>query len=354
MGPVRRRLAQLLRALLSWVEGNPTSGVVRLPSGPTLNEVARDTLTAVIDATSTRLGRVNEMTAREVTAVADEHERIVYEARAQVADSKASLETLAGTGSIGVAGLVAEQSLSTQHYLEEVGVLIAKQRAAAERAMSLSAKIVDLGEQISAVSFDARLLSLNASIESGRLGEHGAAFRVISSEMKRLTEAVDGTNKLVAEVAKEVCQALPEIESGGAKLHERSQRFSAETRTQLGLVDEEATRLKAKVDRALQGGDSRLNAILGASANALSHLQFQDPCAQSLRIIEQDVLEMANRMESAITLAGVADTRLAMTGAPLVGSFKAATSYRSVNAGEVIALESKVEGIPDAGDVMLF
>jgi methyl-accepting chemotaxis protein len=309
---------------------------------------------AVIDATSNRVGRVNEMTAREVTAVADELERIVTEARAHVADAKAGFEALAGTGSKGVASLVAEQSLSTQQYLDEVGVLIANQRSAAERAMSLSAKIVDLGEQISAVSFDARLLSLNASIESGRLGEHGAAFRVISSEMKRLTEAVDGTNKLVAEVAKEVCQALPEIESGGSKLHERSQRFSEETKAQLNLVDAEAAQLKARVDRALQGGDSRLRAILGASANALSHLQFQDPCAQSLRIIENDVLEMANRVEAAIAVSGAGEARVTEKGAAVVGTFKAATSYRSVNAGEVVALESKVAGIPDAGDVMLF
>jgi methyl-accepting chemotaxis protein len=342
-------LSRLLRRLADRLDGasQPELSVDARGKAP-LGDTTTATLSQAVEVTLDRIERVNEMTEAEVLATAVAVGKIVEVAKQQTAQARRSLESLVGNDSDGVTLLVKRQSSSTTQYLADVDALLARQAESAARARSLSHKIVDLGDQIAAVSFDARLLSLNASIESGRLGEAGVAFRVISAEMKRLTEAVDATNKLVAEVAKDLCQALPDVESTASALGVRAEKFAITSREQLQGVERETLRMCELVAATLKEGEAKLKVILEASNDALSHLQFQDPCAQSLRIVEPNLRSAVECVGRLMRDAGVVDVLVP----PLEEGFCVATSNRARSAGEVAILSG--EPAPPAGDVLLF
>jgi methyl-accepting chemotaxis protein len=332
-------------ASLAALVNSPTESQLILPD--VVDQVFEQVERMVID----RIRGVNKLTESEVLSVGDALQRIVKEARAHVDATRETLSEIANDRSDeSVTGLVSRQASRSENFLGRVEALIAQQGNHADHAVALTRRISELGERVSSIAFQSRLLSLNASVEAARMNGQGAAFGVISVEMKRLSDAVEEANKGVAELAEELTDALPNIARVGSELLQCSQSFRVELEGGLREIQDATSALKSTIGNSLSDGDKRIDRVISESNSALSHLQFQDVCAQSLLIIDKDLDNTRVCIRSLVEGAGVAAARVP---ADLNFTLEKATSNREKATGEVIVLNDGPQAV-EAGEVMLF
>lgn len=103
-------------------------------------------------------------------------------------------------------------------------------------ALQLSSKMDSAIKDIQKITFQSRILSLNAKVEAARVGEVGAAFSVVASEMGFLSQEISG---LVENLEGEASKDFKEI----AKINEhistnyRGLRLSDLALTNIDLID---------------------------------------------------------------------------------------------------------------------
>lgn len=349
------------RRLFSWcmglavarplVSGTVRESIAQPDSGTSLTDAVDRVFEQVERMVLERIQGVNKLTEGEVLSVGDALQRIVKEARAHVDATRTTLSEIANDRSDeSVTGLVSRQAARSEHFLRHVEALIARQASHAEHAVALTRRIAELGERVSSIAFQSRLLSLNASVEAARMHGQGAAFGVISVEMKRLSDAVEEANQGVADLASELTEALPNIARVGSELLQTSTRFRQELETGLREIQDVSSALKSTIGLSLSDGDKRIDRVIHESNAALSHLQFQDVCAQSLLIIDKDLDNTRSCIKNVVSEAGAATLRL-----PDAYSFavERATSNREHASGEVVVLNGGPSAT-EAGEVMLF
>ncbi len=148
-----------------------------------------------------RIRKANDLTSTSVVAVGNSLDRIVTVARAQVQETRAALDGLSSTDRRGVTELIEEQARLSRSRFGAIRAAIEEQGVLVRDATQASSEIASVGAEVTKVAFQARLLSLNANIEAARLGEQGAGFQVIATEMQRLTEEIDRANRKIGTMA---------------------------------------------------------------------------------------------------------------------------------------------------------
>jgi methyl-accepting chemotaxis protein len=328
---------------------------LRPPPGPSQEQLLERSLSLLESARSDVLGRikvVNETTERETLAVGGALQAIVKEAQAQTQDARAALEQLsgAGGGNAGVPQLAARQSRAVTEYLGRMGDIITRHDETVQSSHESSQRIAEIGKSVEKVAFQARLLSLNAAIEAARLGGQGSAFGVIADEMTRLSTEMDQANRKIRDLAEALLKCLPEIVSQSKDLRQESATFSERMSQELVELQRSSATFEQRVTETLTSGDQRVARVVSGSYEALSHLSFQDACAQRLLSIDAVLKQLGRRLH-----AGLGDT-----DGDADGGFDDVQRNSTFNAGEVISLrdESDANGeesaTADAGEVMLF
>jgi hypothetical protein len=109
--------------------------------------------------------------------------------------------------------------------------------------------------------------------------------------------------------------------------------------------------LQATIAEALKHGDEQVAQVLRLSQEALSHLQFQDPCAQRLLQIEADVLHVQENIQLCLETGDVTSLE----------RLRSADSHRSAGAGHVMVFDEDQRDDEDpgsnvalAGELLLF
>lgn len=323
------------------------------PSGPDLKELTNKAEHLLEEARRDVLGRikgVNETSEREVLAVGGTLQAIVTESQEQVRDLKRTLALLSGGGSrVGVPQLAAQQSHSVRDYLEKMGSIMAAHDRTVKGAEAASQRIADIGRSVEKVAFQARLLSLNAAIEAARLGGHGSAFGVLAEEMTRLSTEMDGANRQVRDLAQSLLGSLPEISKQSEDMRGAASDFSEHVRRGLTDLEQSSREFEASVTEALTRGDERSARVVSSSQDALSHLSFQDACAQRLLSVDAVLRRLAG---------GVRDMLADPSADAAASGFSKIHRSDEHFAGDVIALRQPGEGDDDGaaapGEMMLF
>jgi hypothetical protein len=322
----------------------------RAPEGPPLREIMLEALGLCRERVLKRIQRANRMTATEVLAVGESLGAIVDRAQAQVTDTRSALASMSGKSNDGVSELVERQMALISAHFEALRTALTAQTQLTQQALGVSSGIAAIGEQVAKVAFQTRLLSLNANIEAARLGQAGAGFQVIATEMRRLTDEIDRANKRISEMAEGLISVLPKVAAHAEGMRTNAESMNQEFAISAAQVSGATAQLRTTVANVLSSGDQGSQQILAGSHSALSHLSFQDPVAQSLLIVDADLHALEVYLERLIEDAGVAETPLP-AAADL--SLDAMVAHRELNAGQVIALG---DGQPAAqvGDILLF
>jgi len=297
-----------------------------------------------------RIQVVNETTERETLAAGESLQNIVAEARRQADDARAVLEQLGGGGNaMGVPAMAGRQSALVQAFLRQIDEDVAKHEATMAESQGLSERIVSTGKRVGGVAFQARLLSMNAAIEAARLGEAGAAFGIIAQEMTRLSGEVDLANRSIGELARELLRYLPLAQAQAASMRSTTAEFSARLASELGQLQAGSAEFERRVAQTLQRGDKRISKIAESSNDALSHLAFQDVCAQRLFSVDAVLARLCDVVVQRIAQPTEADPP---------AEFAKVQRNAAFCAGEVVALQADSEPGGDeaasAGEVLMF
>ncbi|MEZ4369347.1 MAG: methyl-accepting chemotaxis protein [Polyangiaceae bacterium] len=290
-----------------------------------------------------RIRDVNALTEREVVTAGGLLERIVTEAQRHVEETQNSVSSISGSAAEGSIGDVLEhQTKTVSDFLSAVRSHVDKQAHIARRAHESTQKMRRLTESITGIAFQTRVLSLNASIEASRLGAAGAGFDVIASEMKRLSDVVEESNRLVSALATELSQNMEALATHAEHVKVDTSQFGERIDQDLHRVRGASSFLTQTLHSIVQSGERSIREIIKSSHEALSHLAFQDPASQALLIVDRDLLALDESAE--VLMAG---------GRVDLDSIDAADSHPDQFAGHVAILDREAD-VPSAGDVMLF
>lgn len=311
-----------------------------LHSLPHTSEGALDT-TGILDALAElrralreRVSEVATMTESEVMATADSVHKIYARATAQISDLKNQLSRFTSNDSKNdTVGAIEKQLLAVEAYLREMDGRIDDQQRLSSDAASYADQIMRAAQEIQKLTARAHMLALNARIEATRTtrgDSHG--FSVIAVEMKQLSTAIATTNTTIQKLARDMGAVLPRIDGGIREMRSQSRDFSEALGSTMRTLGEKTEQQRGEIAQALNTSDVTMGAIVEASQNALSHLQFQDAVAQGLMRLDRHVLET----QVAICRAVAADDLISTLEPPMHVEIGGEKAVRSENAGEVM------------------
>jgi methyl-accepting chemotaxis protein len=247
------------------------------------------------DALVEKIRGANSVTESESLAVGSSLGAIVEEAKAHAIESRRTLEEYAQTGLVSQ---MAQQNELLSSFLSVIERHITAQARTALTAAEQVNRIVGLGQAIARVTVQAKMLALNATIEASRMGAAGAAFHVISQEMKQFSQAVNDTSSLVQELAEQLLRTIPEMAQIADVMKGAAADFKVKAQAQIVDLGRTSESLSTTVKGSLNASEARLEKVLSLSYEALSHLQFQDTVAQSLLSCERILQHLSDEMKA--------------------------------------------------------
>ncbi len=168
------------------------------------------------------LGEVNEACA-SMSAISQQLSQTATEG-SQQSDMMASAAAEASSNVESVAAAAEELTASIAEVTQQIQGSSDMASQADERAKSVRAVVDNLGaaaqeighvvQLINDISEQTNLLSLNASIEAARAGQHGAGFAVVATEVRELADRSSKSTDEIARVVVSTQAKLNELEQG--------------------------------------------------------------------------------------------------------------------------------------------
>jgi methyl-accepting chemotaxis protein len=252
--------------------------------------------------TVTRLiAGARELSEREVLAAGRSVVSINNEANRHASDLDALAQQFADGNTANrqtIAQVIAQQTDTCSTFATHMADKLRDQAELALRALELTKRIATLGEQITSISKEARILTLNADIESKRLGKSGAAFSAIAQEMRHLSASVHSTNRMVSELTEDLTRILPKLAASSHDMLRQSDVFSGQLVNQLADVQAAYDAAQRCVSDALLESQTRAERIFAETCEVLSRLQFQDRMSQDLTKAQHQVEVTTKAVES--------------------------------------------------------
>ncbi len=211
-------LAALLSALVVWFINHRVAGSIR------------DEL-SVFGASSS-----------EISSAVTEHERVVGQQAAAVAQTTATMEELTiSAGQTSQQAEAASGSARDAQTLTDTGLKLAgkteqgmdklkeKMGAVAEHILRLSEQAGQIGQIANLVgdlASQTNMLALNAAVEAARAGEQGKGFAVVAAEVRQLADqskkSAERANSLVTDIQRATNAAVMVTETGTLTVNEVS------------------------------------------------------------------------------------------------------------------------------------
>lgn len=252
-------------------------------SSPPPNKDAA-TLAWCAHETRTAVERAARASEDGVLAVGRALDNLTKQSRSQTTDLLEVLPRLeGGGGQAGIGDAIRRQTNTVQSFVEALIERSNRQNEIAERASRLTASIASLARDVAQITITARILSLNARIESSRLGESGKAMAVVAGEIREVSSSVAKANDDIADLASQLNELLPSIARLSVELSETSREFNDLFEVNQAQTQASYDELMSAVRDTVGRAQDRAENMLAAAQGALSALNFQDPMVQSLR-----------------------------------------------------------------------
>ncbi|MGN6109505.1 MAG: hypothetical protein ACTHU0_30640 [Kofleriaceae bacterium] len=246
-----------------------------------------------------KVRQINQRTETDVLATGRHLQRVVEVAHRHIESLRAILAGPVGDENSDLARAIRNQSDHVRQHTAVVGGAVAQHAAEVTFVAEQVRSITTAAREIDRLNAAARVLSINARIEATRSGG-ATVFRTIANEMQHLSRSIEGTNKRIRELATAMEGALPRLVEQSESLAQIVEGYAVEARERIEHIDARVVELRGAVRGAVQQSDGALNQIVSESHAALSTLQFQDVCAQSLLQIDKWVATLARETVAAL------------------------------------------------------
>lgn len=255
-------------------------------------DTAFDRICRVRDRVIARIREVNKTTEDDVLAAGRHVHKVVDVARGHIARLREVLAGPVGNEDSDLARAIRSQSDHVRSHSVSVERAVNDQATQVSAVAEQARAISTAAREVERLNAAARVLSINARIEASR--SHGSAvFGTIASEMQQLSKAIASANKKIYDLSSAMRESVPALVRQNQALARIVETYAAEAREQIDNVDRRVAELRAAVGNSLTESDHALAEIVNESHAALSKLQFQDVCAQSLLQIDGWVAEFS-------------------------------------------------------------
>jgi len=249
-----------------------------------------NTLAASIRQISTTVTQMASSSAETSSSIA-EITATVEEVRQTVQMSNEKAEQVVDGAKRG-AEISEEGKTATENTVNGIKIIKEEMEYIAESIVKLSEQTQSIGQIISAVNDIAdqsNLLSVNASIEAAKAGEHGKGFAVVAQEVKSLAEqSKDSTNQVTTilnDIQKATSAAVMATERGG-KAVETGVELSSRSGQAIQIL---AENVKDSSQKALQIASSSQEQMVGMD-------QLVD-AMESIKLASQQNADGARQLE---------------------------------------------------------
>jgi methyl-accepting chemotaxis protein len=254
-------------------------------------------------------------------------------------------------GGTTLSGALEKQRRTLEAYVGTMNTGLTQQYEGATRAIGCTNQITSLAHEIDAIASALAVLTLNARIESARSGKAGTAFATIADNMRTLSGQVQEANARVAALADSLKNIIPAIEERSRELRDQNGTLAADINAHLNELGSAYTTARNAASQVISGGSEHARRVVTRTHQVLSHLQYQDRMAQTLREIEAVLAR--SRAVSVMMLESVPETHDAAEVARALAEARARVppaSRRLSGESELASSDEQME----SGEVMLF
>ena len=242
-----------------------------------------------------RVRQVNQTTETDVLAAGRHVQRVVEVAHRHIAHLRDVLAGPVGNEDSDLARAIRSQSDHVRQHTASVGTAVAEHATQVAAVAEQVRSITKAAREIERLNAAARVLSINARIEASR-SSSSSVFSTIANEMQQLSKAIANANKTVYDLANTMEKTVPNLVRQNQHLARVVDSYAHEARERINEVDRRVAELRAAVGTTLAESDNALAEVVSESHAALSKLQFQDVCAQSLLQIDGWIAELSHQL----------------------------------------------------------
>jgi methyl-accepting chemotaxis protein len=237
-------------------------------------------------------GSIVSSVASSLDVIADENKKI----------SKVSQETMALTDNNMLNMKDAADSM------QDIDKATRESRVIIERLNEKSNEIADITKVIKRIAEKTNMLSLNATIESARAGEHGRGFAVVSEEIRALAAqsqaAAGNIEALIRNVLEDTSEAVHSMDmnmtivGNGLKLIQKVDKSSEALTQSISNVNILAQDIAAISTTAAGNGDRINNAVEGISRLTTESMEK----LKSILTSSEEQLKAMNEVAASVNL----------------------------------------------------
>lgn len=232
----------------------------------------------------------------DLTTNAVQQGKLVSEAAGRALQTTEEAETRMGETSTELTGVMGEVSVLTDE-VNKISGHLSKLAEALDRVAKVS-------QHVASISRQTNLLSLNASIEAARAGQHGRGFMVVAGEVKELSNQAGQATSEIGDTIEELGKELQELMSQAGQASQRAQSI----RNQTGGLDGAIRELPSTLGNVRQAQREIVDA---ASQIDSSLYQTQSDISELTVNVEQSSSSLASASDA---LLEITDSSEALTG----------------------------------------
>ncbi len=264
--------------------------------------------------------RESEQRGRELLASLDSlkadtarHLEHSFQSKYLAKSVRSDLKQTESSGAEAMADSTTAMSLSG-----DCGEKLSSARAVIEKLKEESAIIADISNTINEIADQTNLLSLNASIESARAGEHGRGFAVVADEISKLAEKSISAAKEIGGI---IGRSVERIGSASGEIHETSLSLSAI----IGYIEKNKDFLD-RFSRMVKSEDQDMEILIDHLEDAVGFAQSIDELAEKNALELKKSQEMILKIEEFYTRLSDMSRELQKLSTGLGGHVKGLTA----------------------------
>ncbi len=246
------------------------------------------TLMGATDSVLMQVSKLNEMSA-EVNASMDSVSNEVENTTKKSLDSRKLIEDVVN-------------SMST------IKNNIEKTTNAALVLEKHSNKVSDLVSLVDSIATQTNILALNASVEATRAGASGSGFKIVSSEMKNLSDETTNTVKIITDVIEQIRaqinvttslmhQTVSEVEKGVELSHKANDNI-----LEISEVAHELETNATEIISAIGILHQAVNTITDSGNTVSANVKINDDSIEEVSEIAEELKEMSNKLKNSVAV----------------------------------------------------